>query len=136
MISEDRIILNNSMKYPGMRFRLVHHIRELSDPDIQRDKWFDPNIFANFDEVVHFLFDESTLADDAKGCVGFYLADEKEADLIARIIRILGRLIDELGDVSDDKYIEWPEWPGVVSLAGETLKLMIENDDKQQGLAD
>ncbi len=136
MVSDVKVRLNNSVKYPTMRYQLIDYILELSDRDYQVEYWLGDDkkhadVFANLDEVIHFLFDDSLIAECAENSIGFILVNETEAALISKITGILEKLINVLGDVSDRAYLERPEWGLVIKLAQQLFEVMNVNDRMQ-----
>ena len=86
---------------------------------LSRDPWH------SFEEVIHFFFDDSNLADDASKEVGFILLDEAEVRAVSEVTSALDSLLKVHGvRLTDAQYIESPEWQGVVELANHAASIV------------
>jgi hypothetical protein len=115
-----------TVKYLEMRNELIDYLRELEDFQHQNEYWVKRRGktnggFSNFDEAVHFLFDDAHLASDSEGCIGFFLLNNDEAKAVKKLTGLLDRLIDEHKDKNDEFYISLPEWKDVLKLAQDAL---------------
>lgn len=116
------------MKYPAMRKELLEYLAGLSDPEYQKKCWVDgicPTGIEHdeFDYAVHFLFDDTTLSSDAKSLIGVFLKDESEANLVQSVCEKIQAVFNKYGtNLSDQEYIDCPEWRGVVSAARNAYK--------------
>ena len=117
------------VRYPYMREALLETIHKLANREYQHRAWVnqefpDPNRYDCFDNVVHFLFDDSYLADDAERTIGAILENEKEAEVVQRIINSINIVLKKLGtEASDEEYINCPEWDDVVVAATVALEI-------------
>jgi hypothetical protein len=108
------------MKYPEMRKELISTMKCLSDRNYQRTVWIEKKypkgvVDDNFDYAVHFLFDDTCLAEDPKKLIGYALKNEKECDLVTDVIDALNILFEKLGtNLSDEQYINSPFWEKVI----------------------
>lgn len=124
--SEDRL----KFKYPEMRDELLETMRTLADVDYQRRAWvnheFPPGVqHDEFDYAVHFLYDDSTLAEDPEGAIGLFVKDQHEVQLIKAVVSALERVFDALGmEATDEQYISSPEWSEVLRTAFEAWQAM------------
>jgi hypothetical protein len=92
----------SNIKFPEMREELVGHLRELSDIDYQRRVWVggisEGSIqHDEFDYAVHFLFDDTHLADDPISTVGWILRSPDEADLIKALVEAIEVIFKKYG---------------------------------------
>lgn len=120
------------VKYPDMRRMLIENIHILSDRQHQQRVWvqfdIDPNIVDNFDEVVHFFFDDTTLAEEPDALVGIILKNAEEAQVVKKVTKAIDHLLDTLGKkCPDEEYVSSPEWDAVVQAAREA-KAIITDD--------
>ncbi|TVQ84561.1 MAG: hypothetical protein EA357_02775 [Micavibrio sp.] len=120
------------MKYPEMRKELINHLRDLSDLQYQRECWVNGKCPGNvehdgFDYAVHFLFDDTELALNAKNLIGFLLKDDHEANLIQGLCQIIENIFEKYGTgLSDAEYINCPEWTAVISSAKRAHLALLE----------
>lgn len=75
------------MKYPQMRKELIGHLISLGNKEHQLSCWVNkicPNgiVYDEFDCVVHFFYDDTSLSDDPYSLIGVFLKNREEADLI------------------------------------------------------
>jgi hypothetical protein len=119
------------LKHMERRAALLHTLEELSDPEYQRLNWVEKrsgNPWDSFDEVIHFLFDDSNLAEDASKEVGFILLDEAEAMAVSKVTSALDLLLNVRGTrLTDAQYIASPEWKGIVECAHHAAAIVRGN---------
>lgn len=125
-----RVALNADLKFPQMREELIEYLRELSDFDVQKKEWIassnpDGHPKSQFDYSVHFLFDDTCLATEPNEAVGWYLNDEKEAQLISDVVNALNQIFDRYGvGLSDEDYMKVPEWMDVLNASAKALEVV------------
>lgn len=113
-----------------MRDELLETLRSLADREYQQKAWVDHNypsdiLYDSFDEAVHFLYDDTVLAENPDAAIGVIIEDEKEARSIEAVCTAIEQVFDVLGkDVSDEKYIRSSEWEGVVKAASLALQVI------------
>jgi hypothetical protein len=72
------------VRYPQARAHLVEALNALADPDHQRLVWVErqyphPDYYDDFAANINELYDDSTVAEDPHGNIGFTLQNEGEA---------------------------------------------------------
>ncbi|MGH3387647.1 MAG: SCO4402 family protein [Actinomadura sp.] len=78
------------------------------------------------------LYDDSTVAEDPYGNIGFTLRNEDEARAIESLIQVLDPLYDSLPlDADDAAVIAMPEWQAVVGAARHALRVFSEGAEPQ-----
>jgi len=97
------------IKHPYLRLELVDTMKGLADEDYQWQAWihhqFPPPIQEdNFDYAVHFLFDDTGLADNTVGQIGWTLYDENEVILVAAVVHVIDALFDKYGTELTDEH--------------------------------
>ena len=118
------------VKYPKMREELLETLRSLADIEYQHKVWVDsdypPGIEGDcFDEAVHFLYDDTVLAENPDAAIGVIIEDEKEARLMEAVCQAIDLVLEALGtEVSDEEYIKSSEWTSVVEAASRALQVM------------
>ncbi|MEG3931670.1 MULTISPECIES: SCO4402 family protein [unclassified Microcoleus] len=118
------------VKYPKMREELLETLRSLADREYQHKVWLErdypPEIkYDCFDEVVHFLYDDTVLAENPYLAIGAIIEDEKEARLMSAVCQAIDLVFEALGTgVSDEEYIKSCEWTKVVEAALRALQAM------------
>jgi len=121
------------LRYPNLRDQLIDCLRSLSDRAYQRDAWVNRNLPLgqgdNFDLAIHVLFDDLGLEEDPRGAIGVFLYDEAEIVLISDLIEALNAIFDKYGtSLSDEDYIEKPEWKRVLETAKIAWSALLNND--------
>ncbi len=118
------------VQYPSMRAELLETLRCLADREYQQRAWVDHNyppgvLDDSFDEAVHFLFDDTILAENSNATIGVIVEDEKEAGLIAAVCRAIEQVFEASGtELSDQEYINSSEWMNVVEAASFALQMI------------
>ncbi|VFS48572.1 SCO4402 family protein [Budvicia aquatica] len=112
----------NELKYPWMRDELIIYLHGLSDEKYQSKAWIEddhPNGgHDELDYTIHFLYDDTDLANDPLSLIGWILRDTIEANAIAALIDKLNILFEMYGtDLSDKEYLAKTEWKDVVKAA-------------------
>ena len=126
-IARDGVI--DMVKYDMLRSALVVNLRNLADICYQERVWVrhehEPDYVDSFDEVVHFFFDDTPLADDVAATIGDILQDEREAQAVKRVTHAIDTVLMVYGnDCSDSEYISYPEWGDVIKAAKAALNVI------------
>jgi len=118
--------------YPYMRLDLREYADSLRDEAHQRLVWVShlpSEKQDNFTDVVHFFYDDTSLASDPGRCVGVFLRDETEAAAVRALTSAIDALFAALGtEQPDDEYLRAPGWQLVVSRAKELVALLDHAD--------
>lgn len=118
------------VKYPKMREELLETLRNLADREYQDQVWVKRDYplgikYDCFDEAVHFLYDDTVLAENPDAAIGVIIENEKEASLIESVCQAIDLVFEALGtEVSDEEYIKSAEWTRVVEAALRALQVM------------
>lgn len=118
------------VKYLKMREELLETLRSLADREYQHKVWVENDYplgieCDSFDEAVHFLYDDTVLAENPDAAIGVILEDEKEARLMSAVCQAIDLVFEALGTgVSDEEYIKSSEWTKVVDAASKALQVM------------
>ncbi|MEZ2303003.1 MAG: hypothetical protein ACBR13_14675 [Microcoleus sp.] len=118
------------VKYPKMREELLETLRNLADRDYQDQVWVKRDYplgikYDCFDEAVHFLYDDTVLAENPDAAIGVIIENEKEARFMEAVCQAIDLVFDVLGtEASDEDYIKSSEWTGVVEAASQALQVM------------
>lgn len=120
------------IQYPDMRAEVVDAVRSLSDLDYQQRVWIRreyqrEGFYDDFTTNVNILFDDVCVLPAPQERLGVLLHPD-EVGAMRLFGDVLGPLIDELGDVSDARYLEHPQWPEVVARARRAYELLSQND--------
>lgn len=121
------------IKYIEMREELISHVSALSDKKYQENSWV--NAVSNsgivhdeMDYAIHFIYDDTCLAEDPSKAIGWFLVDESEASASRNLVSALNIVFDKYGTKEDDAfYINSPEW-GFVLECAKKLKELLERD--------
>ncbi|KYC39213.1 hypothetical protein WA1_31190 [Scytonema hofmannii PCC 7110] len=118
------------VQYPKMRGELLETLRSLASREYQQKAWINHNypagvLYDSFDEVVHFLFDDTILAENPNAAIGVILENDKEARLIAAVCTAIKQVFEAHGtEMSDEEYINSSKWTNVVEAASMALHLI------------
>lgn len=111
-----------ALKYPGMRQELMGYLRDLSDHEYQRKNWSRTD---SLDHAVHFLFDDTPLADDPERTIGFFLHDASEVAAVSAVIAALDAMFAKHGtELQDAEYIALADWNAVIAAARKAHALL------------
>lgn len=111
------------LKFPEQRQELRETLQALSDRKYQDSVWIegeypDGVVYDCLDYAIHFLFDDTALADNPEKLIGYILIDRKEVELIQGVTKALDKLFFNLGtDKSDIEYLSSPLWNDVIEAA-------------------
>jgi hypothetical protein len=122
----------DEVQYPSMRDEVRVAAEYLADLDYQRRVWRerlpppDGENSYTWDLAVHVLFDDTTVARDARGAIGVVLRDEREADAIARLVEAIERAWTEAGgaEASEAELLATLGWREVVGAAAAASREM------------
>lgn len=123
----------SQLKYPEMREELIDYLHGLSDREYQYQAWVEGNRpgggHDELDYAIHFLYDDTDLANDTESMVGWILTGKDEVNAITNLVNILDALFDKYGtELTDKEYLIKDEWGGVIKAAkfAETILLTSE----------
>jgi hypothetical protein len=124
----------SKLAYPQMRANIFDAIEALADTALQWRAWVGGDVrpvgeCPNFENAIHWLFDDSGFDGGTDASVGFTLYDSDEARAIDEVMNNVDRLLKKYGThLSDNDYVGTPEWPAIVSAASRCAKLFRDND--------
>lgn len=111
----------STLELPAMRVDLAAYTNSLKDGAHQQQVWVrhEPsNLQDSFSDVVHFFFDDTSLAANPYASIGTILRDGAEAEAVAALTRRMDALLDQVGTgVPDEAYVQAAGWPEVMGLA-------------------
>ena len=114
--------------YPYMRLDLREYADSLRDEAHQKRVWIEhlpSEKQDNFTDVIHFFYDDTTLAAHPDKCVGLFLWDASEVAAVRALTSAVDALFAEFGtEQPDEAYLRAPEWSQVVSRAKELVMLL------------
>src|SRR3546814_12036119 len=87
----------SGLMYPNMRDELLDYLGGLADLDYQQKVWVrgEPHPGIQHDELdyaLHFLFDDTDLAESPEKSIGVFLLDKEEA----RVVHCVAQALDAL----------------------------------------
>jgi hypothetical protein len=118
------------IRYPEMRAELIQHLNALSDIDYQRRVWVLGSsegdvVHDEFDNAVHYLYDDTRLAADPVSTIGWILRNDEEAAEISKLVETIERVFQRYGTkLSDAEYIQLPEWVTILTAAKDAANLI------------
>lgn len=107
--------------FPEMREELIECIKGLSDLEYQKKYWgkihtTNPNVYDDFNQTIHFLYDDSNIAEDPDSWIGLILISQEESSLIKTLNTHIECLFKSYGTkLSDEDYMNKPEWKNIIS---------------------
>lgn len=118
-----------TLTYPELRTELIAHLEDLSD---RRKIESEGPTGSWLDYAVHFLFDDTVLAEDPTRAIGWFLFDEHEASVVHAVTQALNRVFDVHGtEMSDREYANCPEWGEVVEASNLAHTTLVEADTRR-----
>jgi len=121
------------LKYPNMRAELVEYIDALVDNSSQKEsqKKTGGSIYGDMDHVVHFLYDDTCLAENPSKALGWFIKNEEEIEAINKLIASFELVFEKYGTKSEDEaYLKTKEWNCVVENAKKFKDILDKNVDK------
>ena len=121
------------IKFIEQRSTLMGTLYGLSSETFQNVFWVEHNYDTNkycysFDEDIHFLFDDTELANDPYSCIGLILIDKKEAEVIENLTEQIDKILSLYGtNLLDEEYVSLPEWVNVLKYAKEAFDILYAN---------
>lgn len=114
---------------PHVRAQLINYLIGLADVEYQLANWqifnHDKNTYDEFDYTVHFLYDDTCLANNPELAIGDSLYDREEVQAVTAIITVLEKIFGRYGlNLSDTAYIATPEWNEVIASAKAALAVL------------
>ncbi|MGH3708601.1 MAG: SCO4402 family protein [Pseudonocardiaceae bacterium] len=128
---------HGDVRYPVLRNEVLDAMKNLSDPEYQQRVWIDrkfpsANYYDDFDMVIHILYDDTIIAEDACSTIGDILKNKTEAQVVEVVIQALEEVFDEGSRHADFEVLRArPSWPKVIEAAAVAWKAMIA--DPEQG---
>ncbi len=126
------------MKFPDMHKELVGYLTALADAAYQEREWVPRTLSertVTFDDIVHFIFDDTRLSRDAGDCIGEYLRNSNEAVHVRAVAAAIDTVLNTYGgSLTDAEYIAKPEWQDVLRTAKAALAAVSAPDDDTAAL--
>ena len=111
----------NPIRFLDMRANLHGFSESLSDEAYQKRVWIERQPSAtrdSFTDVVHFFYDDTTLAEHPDQWLGLILRNASEVDAVKALVSAMDVLFAKIGtEEPDEAYIRSADWPQVVMLA-------------------
>ncbi|WP_216916046.1 SCO4402 family protein [Nocardia noduli] len=122
----------SDIQFPQMRMYVEHALESLADPVYQRRVWIErqfphEGFYDDLDLSIHILYDDCVVCPDPRSTIGAVLVDGPEVDRLIELDRVLGPMIERLGNVGDSEYLDDPQWPLVIAAARAALAAMRES---------
>lgn len=123
----------NPIRFPDMRANLHGFSESLSDEAYQKRVWIEHQPSAvrdSFTDVVHFFYDDTTLAKQPEQWVGLILRSASEVDAVKTLISAMDLLFAKMGtEEPDEAYIRSADWPQIVILARRLVAQLEQADE-------
>ncbi|ENW05082.1 SCO4402 family protein [Acinetobacter beijerinckii] len=79
----------------------------------------------DLDDIIHFFFDDTQLANSTARELGWILESEEEIRIIKELTEILDKILDKYGVyLLDTDYIYKPEWKNIIYTAQKALDII------------
>jgi hypothetical protein len=110
-----------------MRDEVIGAVQALADLEYQRRVWIrqelpQPGYYDDLTVNIHILYDDTRVLEEPADTVGDVLRSDAEAAAMVPMRDQLDALFERYGtDLSDEEYLNTPEWPGVVRAAQHAL---------------
>jgi hypothetical protein len=130
-----------TLAYPHSRGDVESAVEGLADINLQKRAWIErrprpSGECPRFVDAIHWLFDDSGLADGPYTCIGYILYDDQEAESLVGLMKQLVDLLNKYGKSKPFTiYFNTPEWPAIVATANDCLRLLTLNNSKSAPLS-
>ncbi len=124
--------MTTALRYPDMRTDLVACANALADDVHQRTVWLDQlprRVWDNFNEVIHFLYDDTSLDQTPERYVGTILYGQDEVEAVRRLTISLDRLFERHGLKQTDAFYMASELWKVVQGEARSLSALLSVND-------
>jgi hypothetical protein len=117
----------SEVRFPQMRDEVVGAVQALADPEYQQRVWIrhelpQPDYYDDFTLNIHILYDDTRVLEVPDETVGDVLRSPAEAAAMAPLAQRIDALFERYGtDLSDQEYLDTPEWPAIVRAAQTAL---------------
>ena len=131
MAQLDHLVLPVSdVEFSAMRREVLRALAALSDRDYQRRVWElkqypGTGFYDDLTQNINVLYDDCQVLPEPESRLWSVLLPGDELARLAAVDRVLGRMIDELGEAPDEMYLADPRWATVMTAAGRALASMI-----------
>ncbi len=122
----------SELSFPSVRAELLSYLAGLSDADYQYRAWVEHVLpdagYDEFNYTVHFLYDDTGLAENPCAWIGLVLKNNDEASVVEDVVRAIDVLFEKYGvELSDKEYLEKKEWQVVMDTAKAALKVLLRD---------
>lgn len=124
----------SGVEYPEMRAEVIEAVRALSDLEHQRRVWVrrelpHPGYHDDFALNLNVLYDDTSVLEDPAAAIGDVLRDDREARALAPLRDSLEDLLAKHPHLTDEQYLDTPEWPTVLATAAAALAVLTRPDE-------
>lgn len=117
---------------PSMRVRLIKHLADLAASPAHEDQWVQLSPSGKrgsplLDFLIHFLFDDTPLAENATAQVGTILVSDDEAHAVQKLTEAIDQMLikyEKDRPIPSGEYFYKPEWNDLVAAAKRALSTM------------
>jgi len=123
-----------SVKLPGLRRRIILHVKDLSDKNMQQEKWVRKGrndlFWYEIRYSIEILFEEFAHDQNPKDTLGWILRNQEEVTAIQKLMEILDIALFEIGEHKPDSaYLTSSFWDDVVEVAKKAFEVMMEGEN-------
>lgn len=116
----------NMIKHKERRDNLIVYLTDLATYpyrfNIKENKQI---LDMDLDDIIHFFFDDTQLANNTAHELSWILESEEEIRIIKELTEILDKILNKYGvHLLDTDYIYKPEWKNVINTAQEALDII------------
>ena len=123
----------NQIRFPDMRANLHGFSESLSDEAYQTRVWIEHQPSAtcdSFTDVVHFFYDDTTLAEHPDQWIGLILRNASEVNAVKALVSAMDSLFAKMGtEAPDETYRRSGDWPQIVILARKLVAQLDQSDE-------
>ena len=107
--------------YPEMREEMIEYLDVIDSSKSSISE-------NDFESMIHFFFDDTSLSRDPDKNIGYFLRDKNESKLISELTLLIDDIFIKYGsEFSAAHYVNLPEWDIVVSKSRKLKKLLFES---------
>jgi hypothetical protein len=118
----------SGLSFPAKRFELLGYIEEIVETGSMSGR---QQTEFDIDQIFHFFFDDTNLADEDESSIGTILIDSGEELAVRKLTQRLDRLFNKIGDASTREYLAHPDW-GDLAREAHSVAMLLNRSGKPE----
>lgn len=126
--------MSTTILSPGMRFTLIHEIKDLADLGKQKKEWVSKDrndaFWYHLTNETDFLWEGIPFQEFPQEQIGYTLKNKVELESILRLINTLETVLTTIGKKqTDSAYLDSPLWNDVVKAAKDAYEILMKDEN-------